>query len=112
MKNRKTKIVALLRRANAEAKEYANNNKFESMSQACEKVWVAFTLLVELKIGKNLQGHDDIMANARKLDLNYIASESKWLHKIHYEGSMGTTKDEILYTIKNTIKLINKELKK
>ena len=88
IQEKKSKIKQLLVRAKDELSKYRSYKKFANLSQACEKTWVAFALLVELKTGKELSSNHSIEIESDNLGTFYsiLYRDCFILHVVHYEG--------------------------
>ena len=86
MENKLSKIKELLMKAQSELNNYKSSGKFTNLSQACEKTWVAFVLLLELKSGKEIHGTKAIRPIALELGLDLLYANARNLHNMHYEG--------------------------
>jgi len=87
MKDRKPKIKALLNAAERELALFKNTREFPNLSQACEKIWVAFTLALEERANREIRGSVKIREIAFRLNYQYQYELTHKLHILHYEGS-------------------------
>jgi len=72
MKNKKTKIVELLKKAEYERKLYEKSHRFTNLSQACEKTWVAFVLALEYISKTEIKSPRIIFNTAQEYDVIFI----------------------------------------
>lgn len=111
LQNKKPKIIALLRHSNQELKKYKKTGKFVNLSQACEKTWVAFNLLLEFKSGKEITDSDQIRPTAESFGLGGLFQECRFLHVLHYEGSAGIDRWEVVGSIISAHKQIKQAMR-
>ena len=102
MKNKRPKILALLKKARHELHVYRKTRKFTNLSQACEKTWVAFNLTIEYVKNKEIRTSKGIKDAALELNLLGLYREARYLHVIHYEGSPGVDDDELISDVIRT----------
>ena len=72
--------------ARSELDMYRDNEAWGHLSQACEKTWVAFLLLLEHKSGEEIGGSKKRLELAKRLELMELYQTTKNFHIIHYEG--------------------------
>lgn len=110
-KNKLRKAKSLLNLAEKELNKYKDNLKFAHLSQACEKTWVAFILILEYQTGKEINKGSEIEHASNQLNLIPTYRLVKYLHVIHYEGSPGiddeTTINEVQTGINEVENLIH-----
>ena len=106
MKNKKTKIVELLKKAEYERKLYEKSHRFTNLSQACEKTWVAFVLALEYISKTEIKSPRIIFNTAQEYDVKSLFTQCKYLHTIHYEGSHDMEDFEIYNYIQSSRDLI------
>jgi hypothetical protein len=111
LKGKLSKIKELLKRAEDELAKYEVSDRFVNMSQACEKTWVAFNLLVEEKSGKEIKGTQGVMNVAYELGLGLLYERAWNLHVLHYEGSVGINESDFIERVRNTIFDVKRELR-
>lgn len=103
MKNKMQKIKQLLNMATSELNKYKNYRKFGNISQACEKTWVAFTLLMEYISGQESRSINDTKSIADQYNYALTFSNCRYLHILHYEGCAGISEDQIIRDVESTI---------
>ena len=111
MRDKVPKIKELLKKAEDELFKYESSKRFVNLSQACEKTWVAFNLLVEQKSGKEIHRSEGVMNVAYELDLGLLYEKALVLHILHYEGSVGVSEEEFVRKVRETIYDIKFRLK-
>ena len=111
VKNKKSKIRSLLIASKNELKSYQKNEKFVHLSQACEKTWVAFTLLLELKSGEEIVHTRHIQPTARRLGFTALLDKCILLHWYHYEGCAGASLEDIIFRIEEAHRIIKREVR-
>ena len=109
--NKKKEIISLLRHSNDELKKYKKSNKFVHLSQACEKTWVAFGLLLEYRSNKEIRGGREILLTAISLDIEHLYDRCYILHIYHYEGSAGADMWDVVRRVSQAHMLIKGELR-
>ena len=87
MKAKRKKILQLLEQAEYEVALFKKSRQFPHFSQACEKTWVAFVLMLELKSGKEITGRVRPRPIAKALGYEHLYALCNALHILHYEGS-------------------------
>ena len=112
MKNKKPKILALLEKAEYELGLYERHHRFTNLSQACEKTWVAFTLFLELKSGKEINAKTRPRPLAVEFGYSDLWSVCDKLHILHYEGSPDSSFEDNAFDIRRASEWIRAELEK
>lgn len=110
MKHKLEKILSLLSEAEREAELYRNTQSFKYLSQACEKPWVAFTLMLELKSGEEITKGATRRPIAFRLGYEHLYTLCNSLHISHYEGSPAIIDEDILADIARAIQWIREEV--
>lgn len=111
MRNKLPKIKSLLDKAESELSEFTRTRRFANESQACEKTWVAFTLLCEYKSGKEIRNFATTKKIAKELGLELLFRLCYNLHIIHYEGSPAITDESVIEDVGEAINSIRIILK-
>ena len=88
---KRSKINEFLSKAQEEIVKYRKTGRFVYLQQASEKIYGAYTLLVELLSGKELYSHIEVGRTADKLerkykDLDLLSDYAELLHVYFYEG--------------------------
>lgn len=108
MSNKRSKINSFLTESLLELRSYNKTKRFVKLSQACEKVWVAFTLLMELKSGIEIKKHATTREIAFRMGFEQLYKTCFLLHVIHYEGSPAITDEETSEDILDAVARIKK----
>jgi len=108
VKNKKAKIQNLLKEAKKELTLFKEKGKFTNLSQACEKTWVAFVLMLEYISRRELKNNISIKNIAYTLGMGELYQRARYLHIIHYEGSPDVSFRELSVEIEETIDDIEK----
>lgn len=104
------RILRLLEEAEHEVALFQKNEAFVHFSRACEKPWLAFNLLIEIKSRKKV---------TKKLTLKKLAIESGYrelfalchlLHILHFKGYPDLCFEEEFENIREVISEIRREL--
>jgi len=110
MKNRRQKALALLVAAEQELAKFRERPQFTTLSQACEKTWVAMTLFIEIKSGKNIKNGATMRKEAKQLGYEGLYSRCRILHIFHYEGSVALGFNEMAEEVEELIPEVRREL--
>jgi aspartate ammonia-lyase len=114
MSEKKQLILRNIEHINKELGDYENREPKDELylSQAAEKTYVAYTLLLEIKSGQELT-HSEIRKfgkyfgrQSTMMQELYVLTD--YLHAYHYEGRVDP--DTVIAGIKRAIKLIEGEL--
>ena len=110
MKNKRSKALALLVAAERELSAFRSKPQFSTLSQACEKTWVAFTLLLELKAGRELKTSAALRSAAKELRMRELFARTRILHVFHYEGSVALGYEEMAGDVEELIPEIRAQI--
>jgi len=113
--DKKKRIKVFLNHAKLELARYKRTKRNIHLSQASEKIWAGFVLLIELKSGKEIKTHKGIEMESynliKKNKLNReLSDNASLLHSYYYEGRIFS--DTVVRKIIKSLRLFNKELKK
>lgn len=112
---KKEKIRIFVSNARLELKKYLKTKKEIYLQQASEKVWGAYTLLIEHKTHREIRSHPEIRSESRILIHQNKLSKKLYdnasiLHSYYYEGRI--FEDVVVRMVKDSILLIKKELRR
>ena len=108
VKNKKAKIQILLKEAKRELTLFKEKGKFTNLSQACEKTWVAFVLMLEYISRRELKNTMSIKNIAYTLGMGELYQRARYLHIIHYDGSPDVSFRELCVEVEETIDDVEK----
>lgn len=85
------KMRDLVKKAKQHVQKYRHTKNITHLLQASEKIWVAYVLFIERKVGRELYNYPSVKSESKKLINKGIIKEelfekAYWLHIFHYEG--------------------------
>lgn len=112
---KRTKIKEFLEHAKKQLSKYRRTKRFIYLQQTAEKIWGAYTLLIELLSGRELYSHISVDRTAKNLenkikDLKRLREDCEMLHVFFYEGK--ASPDVMVRVSVRAIKTIEKLLGK
>lgn len=86
LQSKKRKIDSLIKNAKIELTKYRSDKDYERLLQGAEKLWVAFTLFLEVRSGQEIRSAEGQQTIAFKLGFDHEYDLFHYLHVFHYEG--------------------------
>lgn len=110
MKNKRSKALALLAAAERELASFREKPLFSTLSQACEKTWVAANLLVEMRTKKEIRSSAIMRKEAQRVGLGELFARTRLLHVFHYEGSVALGFADVANEVEELIPQVKEEI--